>query len=232
MNEIAIKPESTTLLQKVRELSRPQQTSSLLSRNNDQRTRDIVNAHPIQYYVDVYSTTCARELAREDVELGALVILPYTENPTLCDCRNAYGERATISWMLPHISGINAVSSASNRMDSTDIVLCCRNLLSAYPWFTLAEFCVFCQRMIQLRYVQHRSDYVFGIDTVIRGLREFLRDRVDEIARYEREHRPQPDYSNAVTYQEYCRMVGKKPTSSPIQQLAEKTDYRQHQQKL
>ena len=147
----------------------------------------------------IFNTESEFILASQDYDLGAIYHLSPLENPTLIDMKQAYGERAAITWLLPHVAALNAASGASNRMDASALALCCRDIIAAFPWLSLVEFCLFCPAMRSLRYARKRSDYVFSSDTIMQGLREFHDDIIVARQRYDREHRPQPDLSNCIS---------------------------------
>lgn len=152
-----------------------------------------------------YNTEAEFSLASQDVDLGAVCRLSPLENPSLVDMKLAYGERTAVTWLLPHVAALNASSGASNRMDAAALALCCRDILSAYPYLTLAEFCIFCARMRALRYVRKRSDFVFSSDTIMQGLREFRMDIVADRTRYDREHSSPKVYGNEMFYEDWIK---------------------------
>lgn len=168
---------------------------------------------------DIYTVQFEYELA--GMRLGSFVDLDLCENPTLLDIKQAYGERTAITVILPHVAALNAASSASNRMDQAAITLCCRDIVSSFYYLGVAEFCVFCQRMRALKYVTRRSDYVFGADTIMQGLNEFVRDLNAERRSYERDKNDTERYANAVSHEEamatdeykdtYRRITGSDP---------------------
>ncbi len=149
-----------------------------------------------------FGTETEFALTSSDIDLGAIAHLSPLENPSLVDMKLAYGERTAVTWLLPHLAALNAASGASNRMDAAALSLCCRDVIGAFPWLTLAEFCVFCSRMRSLHYVRKRSDYVFSSDTIMHGLREFHEDLMMARQRYDREHKQQPDYTDCVSHEQ------------------------------
>lgn len=174
---------------------------------------------------DIYTVQFEYELA--GMRLGSFVDLDLCENPTLLDIKQAYGERTAITVILPHVAALNAASSASNRMDQAAITLCCRDIVCSFYYLGVAEFCVFCQRMRSLKYVTRRSDYVFGADTIMQGLNEFVRDLNAERRAYERDKQQineQTDtkamsHAEAMATEEYKeayrRITQSDPPSSP-----------------
>lgn len=230
MNGLVIKQGNSTFLQKAREVSNQTKDNDYLGCcQNNTRVTAILTAHPREeccdystYYDEAFSVSQAMELAQPDVELGSFSFFAPEDNPTLIDYKNAYGLRTLVSWMFSHVSAMNAASSASNRMDRSDIVLCCQDIVSTFPWLTLAEFSVFCVRMRTLKYASKRSDYIFGSDVIFRGLREFCRDRAESISRYERSCRAPVERADAISWEEYCKRTGKAVSDNPIAQLQEK----------
>lgn len=154
----------------------------------------------------IYGTDMEHQLSQPGISLGALSHLPIEENPTLIHMKQAYGEQTAVRWLWPHVTALNAAAGASNRMDKAASILCCRDIIMGFPYLTLAEFCVFCQRMRTLQYASKRSDYVFSSDTIMQGLREFARDRAAAIDKYEREHPKPLFHGDEISREEWLKM--------------------------
>lgn len=232
MNSLAKLPAQSTLQQKLRLLSADAVQHSQPSPMTE-RARTLLSSCPastvveggVEYkrtvFHDIYTVQFEYELA--GMRLGSFVDLDLCENPTLLDIKQAYGERTAITVILPHVAALNAASSASNRMDQAAITLCCRDIVSSFYYLGVAEFCVFCHRMRSLKYVTRRSDYVFGADTIMQGLNEFVRDLNAERRSYERDKQQNDTerYANAVSHEEamatdeykdtYRRITGSDP---------------------
>lgn len=161
------------------------------------------NGEKTTVFHSTFNTEAEFALSSPDIDLGAVSGLSPLDNPSLIDMKLAYGERTAVTWLLPHVAALNASSGAHNRMDAAAIALCCRDIILAYPYLTLAEFCIFCARMRSLRYVRKRSDYVFSSDTIMQGLQEFRSDIVADRTRYDREHKKPNLFGNEMTYAEW-----------------------------
>lgn len=203
-------PATSTLLQKLVLLS-AQSTQDSLPSPMTPRAEALLEAYPpivtegvkTTVFHTTFNTEAEFSLSFPDIDLGAVSQLSPIENPSLIDMKLAYGERTAVTWLLPHVAALNASSGASNRMDAAALALCCRDILAAYPYLTLAEFCIFCGRMRSLRYVRKRSDYIFSSDTVMQGLQEFHADIVVDRTRYLREHAKPKVYGNEIFYDEW-----------------------------
>ena len=163
------------------------------------------NGEKTTIFHTTFNTEAEFTLSSPDIDLGAISHLSPIENPSLVDMKLAYGERTAVTWLLPHVAALNASSGAHNRMDAAAIALCCRDIILAYPYLSLAEFCIFCARMRSLRYVRKRSDYVFSSDTIMHGLQEFRADIVADRTRYDREHKKPRNFGNEITYAEWMQ---------------------------
>ena len=155
---------------------------------------------------DIWNTEASERLGNSNIHLGSLCQLEPAENPTLVDMKQAYGERTAVSWLLPHIAGLNACSGASNKMDLTDITRCCRDIIATYPYLTLAEVCWFCPRMRAMQFARNRGNFVFSAETVMSGLQEFMdkrRQAVDEYEKHVAQAKAHETSGEEISYDEY-----------------------------
>ena len=220
----------STLLAKLSDLSGWKDDSEVgqIARQRGEKLR---NAHPVAYtseggvttrWHEVYNTAMEYNLCAGRIDIGALVSLDVTENPTLRDMKEAYGDKIALSWLLPHVAALNAASGASNRMDREAVQLCCMDILCGFPTISLGEFCTFCHGMRTLKYVARRSDYVFSSDTIMQGLREFMKERNDAIAAYDRKNKRPVFHGDEITLAEWQALKARKQHATiPEERLPE-----------
>ena len=128
----------------------------------------------------------------------------FGTSPTLADVNRDYDPLAARAFIIPQLTDIAKFSNCTNILKAAQINECADMITSQYYYLKMSEFMLFCWKFKNGEYGQF---YGSVSPMVIMGsLRQFIRERNDEIFRYEarqREKQREASRQNTMTYQEF-----------------------------
>ena len=125
---------------------------------------------------------------------------------TLSQLNACYGETAAEAWLVPQLYELGDFEGLKGQADRHQLAKTAKIITTEFYYLKTDELLLFFYRFCAGRYGQFYS--YFTPSVIIRGLRDFLKERARAFEQYEqvaREHEWQEAKSKAVTYEEYLR---------------------------
>lgn len=135
--------------------------------------------------------------------------------PTLGLLSGTYGEETPLEWLRIQIGSLNDYAEQGRGITPAQLSELCSLILSEYYYLNLGEFCMFIARF-KLGYY---GDFfgAIGPMKIVNSLRDFMRERISDIERYEREEKRMLDermreewQKTAISQEEYLRQREKR----------------------
>lgn len=144
----------------------------------------------------------------------------FGDFPTLAALNAAYGGDTAASWLLPQLYDLSEFCGSRDKLEGRPLEQCAGVIAAEFRWLKVSELMLFFHRFKSGKY----GKFYGGVDPLVitTSLREFVRERNDEIAARECEERTRKALERskeAVTWEEYCRTTGKDPTANPLDRV-------------
>ena len=130
----------------------------------------------------------------------------FGNSPTLSQLNACYGETAAEAWLVPQLYELGDFEGLKGQADRHQLAKTAKIISTEFYYLKTDELLLFFYRFSAGRYGQFYS--YFTPSVVIRGLRDFLKERARAVEQYKqavRERSWQEAKRKAVTYEEYLR---------------------------
>ena len=130
----------------------------------------------------------------------------FGNSPTLSQLNACYGETAAEAWLVPQLYELGDFEGLKGQADRHQLAKTAKIISTEFYYLKTDELLLFFYRFSAGRYGQFYS--YFTPSVVIRGLRDFLKERARAFEQYKqavRERSWQEAKRKAVTYEEYLR---------------------------
>lgn len=128
----------------------------------------------------------------------------FGSSPTLSQLNACYGETAAEAWLVPQLYELGDFEGLKGQADRHQLAKTAKIIATEFYYLKTDELLLFFYRFSAGRYGQFYS--YFTPSVIIRGLRDFLKERAMAFEQYEqavRERTWQEAKRKAVTYEEY-----------------------------
>lgn len=142
--------------------------------------------------------------------------------PTLTDINLAYGNGRSIAWLMAHLQVFQERLNVPNKMSAFEIETCAQTIHDHYHHLKTTELMLFFARLLGGMYPVDWHGYV-TTTKVVSALREHFmpwrNNLLYQIERNEREKHERESKTNTMSWEEYCRLEGKKGDDHPLKRI-------------
>lgn len=129
--------------------------------------------------------------------------------PTLAEMRRDYGSTIPTAWLVPQLQNLSWYCGVRDKLNANQLEECASIIAADFSYLKVSELMLFFHRFKSGRY----GKFYGTVDPVLicQTLREFIKERNNEIDRIEAEERRlkrEESAKKAVTWEEYCIMTG------------------------
>ena len=140
----------------------------------------------------------------------------FGDYPTLSQLK-CYGSNTPQMWLIPQLQNLSEYCGVKEKLTETQLCELSFIIATEYHYFKISELMLFFFRFKSARY----GRFYGMIDPLIitTALRDFATERTAEYAhkaQRDRERKEQEDRNNSMSWEEYCRLHGKKTTDNPL----------------
>ena len=131
----------------------------------------------------------------------------FGNSPTLSQLNVCYGATAAEAWLVPQLYELGDFEGLKRQADRHQLAKTAKIITTEFYYLKTDELLLFFYRFCAGRYGQFYS--YFTPSVIIRGLRDFLKERAIAFEQYEqavRERAWQDAKRKAVTYEEYLQL--------------------------
>ena len=136
----------------------------------------------------------------------------FGDFPTLYTLKNGYRGRVDIAWLIPQLTDLSEFCGCKGKLTDSQIEQTAHIIASTYGYLKVSELMLFFYGFKEGKY----GHFYGNVDPILitSTLRDFIVERSDAIDKRDHELAAKKiieDAKNAVTYEEYCKQVGKSP---------------------
>ncbi len=144
----------------------------------------------------------------------------FGRSPTLSQLNACYGETAAEAWLVPQLYELGDFEGLKGQADRHQLAKTAKIITTEFYYLKTDELLLFFYRFSAGRYGQFYS--YFTPSVIIRGLRDFLKERARAFEQYEqavRERKWQDAKCKAVTYEEYMENMQRRESMVAISEF-------------
>ncbi|MBO4550098.1 MAG: hypothetical protein J5733_05150 [Bacteroidaceae bacterium] len=129
--------------------------------------------------------------------------------PTLAEVRRDYGNAIPTAWLIPQLQNLSWYCGVRDKLNSSQLEECAYVIATEFSCLKISELMLFFHRFKSGRY----GKFYGSVDPLVicQALREFVKERNNEIDRINNEERRrslEEHAKTAVSWKEYCIMTG------------------------
>ena len=130
----------------------------------------------------------------------------YGDFPTLASVKAAFGSNAPAMWLVPQLYNLSEFCGCREKLQGAPLEECARVIATEFYYLKVSELMLFFHRFKTGRY----GRFYGSVDPLVitTSLREFIRERNNELFIHEqkiREQKEMEERKNAISYEEYIR---------------------------
>ncbi len=144
----------------------------------------------------------------------------FGSSPTLSQLNVCYGETAAEAWLVPQLYELGDFEGLKGQADRHQLAKTAKIITTEFYYLKTDELLLFFYRFSAGRYGQFYS--YFTPSVIIRGLRDFLKERARAFEQYEQavcERKWQDAKCKAVTYGEYMENMQRRESMVAISEF-------------
>lgn len=145
----------------------------------------------------------------------------FGEYPTLAELKAQFDGRFPAAWLMAHLHDLSEYCGCREKLSGHALQQCASVITMEFYYLKVTELMLFFHRFKSGRY----GRFYGSVDPIVitTALRDFLKERSDEIMRHEREQKERENaeyFKTAISYEEHLRRIGKEPQKGRSQCLS------------
>lgn len=145
------------------------------------------------------------------------------EYPTLIDIRLAYGDNVPTAWLVPQLINLSEYCGCRDKLQGKPLEECAHIISMEFGYLKISELMLFFYWFKSGKF----GRFYGSVDPLVitTSLREFMKERVKIIEKYELEQKEKADEEarkNRITWEEYCKKNGRPSEVHPLMRKVEK----------
>lgn len=124
--------------------------------------------------------------------------------PTLAEMKDCYGENMASAWLVPQLNNLSEYCGCRDKLQGVPLRECAFTISRYFSYLKISELMLFFSRFKSGRY----GRFYGSVDPLVinTALRDFVKERADEIDKREyaeRQQQREADRKEAVTWEQY-----------------------------
>ena len=145
--------------------------------------------------------------------------------PTLTDIKLSFGDNMPAAWLVPQLIDLSEYCGCKDKLQGKPLEQCAHIISMEFTHLKISEMMLFFYWFKSGKF----GRFYGSVDPLVitTSLREFMKERVMIIEKYEQEQREKAEEEskkNKMTWEEYCEKTGKVGTPHPFKRKPEKKE--------
>lgn len=143
--------------------------------------------------------------------------------PTLTDIKLGYGENVSVAWLVPQLIDLSEYCGCKDKLQGKPLEECAHIISMEFGYLKISELMLFFHWFKSGKF----GRFYGSVDPLVitTSLRDFMKERVRVIEKYEQEQREKAEEESRkrkISWEEYCKIEGRQGETHPLMRNVEK----------